>query len=62
MAVAELDRETLASVKEQSYITIVWTRFKRHKLAVISTVVLIFIILACVLASVIAPYARRSTR
>jgi peptide/nickel transport system permease protein len=56
MAVAELDRETLASIKEESYLSIVWTRFRRHKLAVISAVVLIFIILACALAPVIAPY------
>jgi peptide/nickel transport system permease protein len=56
MAVAELDRETLASVEEQSYLAIIWTRFRRHKLAVISSFVIVFIILACVLASVIAPY------
>jgi peptide/nickel transport system permease protein len=56
MAVAELDRETLASLKEESFVTIVWHRFRRHKLAVISSVVLIVIILACALAPVIAPY------
>jgi peptide/nickel transport system permease protein len=56
MAVAELDRESLASVKEESFLTITWHRFRRHKLAVISTFVIIFIVLACALASVIAPY------
>jgi len=56
MAVAELDRESLAKVKEESYLRIIWTRFRRHKLAVISIFVLTIIILACVLASVIAPY------
>jgi len=56
MAVAELDRESLAKVKEESYLRIIWTRFRRHKLAVISMFVLTIIILACVLASVIAPY------
>lgn len=56
MAVAELDRESLAKVKEESYLRIVWTRFRRHKLAVISIFVLTIIILACVFASVIAPY------
>lgn len=56
MAVAELDRETLAKVKEESYLRIVWSRFRRHKLAVISMFVLIIIVVACVLASVIAPY------
>jgi peptide/nickel transport system permease protein len=56
MAVAELDRESLAKVKEESYLRIIWTRFRRHKLAVISMFVLTIIILACVFASVIAPY------
>lgn len=56
MAVAELDRETLAKVKEESYLNIVWNRFRRHKLAVVSMVILIVIILACAFASVIAPY------
>ncbi len=56
MAVAELDRESLAKVKEESYLRIIWNRFRRHKLALISMFVLIIIILACVFASVIAPY------
>jgi peptide/nickel transport system permease protein len=56
MAVAELDRESLAKVKEESYLRIIWTRFRRHKLAVVSMVVLIIIILACVFAPLIAPY------
>jgi peptide/nickel transport system permease protein len=56
MAVAELDRESLAKVKEESYLRIIWTRFRRHKLAVISMFVLTIIILSCVFASVLAPY------
>jgi peptide/nickel transport system permease protein len=56
MAVAELDRESLAKVKEESYLRIVWTRFRRHKLAVISMVLLIIIVLACILAPLIAPF------
>jgi peptide/nickel transport system permease protein len=56
MAVAELDRESLAKVKEESFLRIVWNRFRRHKLAVASMIILIVIILACVFASVIAPY------
>jgi peptide/nickel transport system permease protein len=56
MAVAELDRESLAKVKEESFISIVWTRFRKHKLAVGSGIVLTIIILACVFASVLAPY------
>jgi peptide/nickel transport system permease protein len=56
MAVAELDRESLASVKEESFANIVWKRFRRHKLAVGSMIVLILIVLACVLAPIVAPY------
>jgi peptide/nickel transport system permease protein len=56
MAVAALDRETLANVKEESYWKVVWKRFRRHKLAVISTVVIIIIVLLCAFAPLIAPY------
>lgn len=56
MAVAELDRESLAKVKEESYLRIIWNRFKRHKLALVSMFVLIVIILACAFAPLIAPY------
>ncbi len=56
MAVAELDRESLAKVKEESYLRIVWNRFRRHKLAVISMIILAIIIVACALAPLIAPY------
>ena len=56
MAVAELDRESLATVKEASFIAVVWNRFRRHKLAVGGMVVLVIIILACALAPIIAPY------
>lgn len=57
MAVAELDRESLAKVKEESFGIIVWNRFRKHKLAVISMILLIIIVLACVFAPLIAPYA-----
>jgi peptide/nickel transport system permease protein len=56
MAVAELDRETLAQVKEESYGRVIWKRFRKHRLAVGSGIILIIIILACIFASVIAPY------
>jgi peptide/nickel transport system permease protein len=56
MAVAELDRESLAKVKEESYLRILWNRFRRHKLALVSMFILIIVILACIFASVIAPY------
>jgi peptide/nickel transport system permease protein len=56
MAVAELDRESLGNIKEESYLRIVWTRFKRHKLALFSMFLLIIIVLACVFAPLVAPY------
>jgi ABC-type dipeptide/oligopeptide/nickel transport system permease subunit len=56
MAVAELDRESLSTVKEESYGKIIWNRFRKHKLAVGSMVVMIVIILACVFATVVAPF------
>ncbi len=56
MAVAELNVESLASVKEESYFKIVWNRFRRHKLAVAGVITIIIIILACAFASWIAPY------
>jgi len=56
MAVAELDRESLAKVKEESFTRIVWNRFRKHKLAVVSMIVLAVIILACTFAPWIAPY------
>jgi peptide/nickel transport system permease protein len=56
MAVAELDREALSTVKEASFVRVVWNRFRRHKLAVGGMIVLIIIILACALAPLIAPY------
>lgn len=56
MAVAELDRESLASVEEQSLWKVTWNRFRKHKLAVGGMVVLAIIVLACLLAPVVAPY------
>ena len=56
MAVAELDRESLANVKELSFMAVVWNRFRRHKLAVGGMVVLVVIVLACALAPIVAPY------
>ena len=56
MAIAELDREALSSVKEESFWKVVWNRFRRHKLAVGGMVILIVIILACTFAPIVAPY------
>jgi peptide/nickel transport system permease protein len=56
MAVAELERDSLASVEEESYWGIIWMRFRKHKLALAGMVVLVIIILACFLAPWVAPY------
>lgn len=57
MAVAELERDSLASVEEESYWGIIWMRFRKHKLALAGMVVLIIIVLACFLAPWVAPYS-----
>jgi peptide/nickel transport system permease protein len=56
MAVAELDRETLATVKEESPWKIIWRRFRKHKLALAGIVTITVIALACFLAPWIAPF------
>ncbi len=56
MAVAELERDSLASVKEESYWGIIWMRFRKHKLAVAGLIVILVIALACFLAPWVAPY------
>ncbi len=56
MAVAELEREALATVKEENYWAVIFKRFRKHKLAVGGAFVLIVILLACALAPWVAPY------
>ena len=56
MAVAELERESLLTVEEESYWTVVFRRFRKHKLALAGIVAIILIALACVFAKWIAPY------
>ena len=56
MAVAELDRETLATVKEESPWRIVWRRFRKHRLALAGIITITIIALACFLAPWIAPF------
>jgi peptide/nickel transport system permease protein len=55
-AVAELDKETLATPKEESPFLIVWRRFIRHKLAVFGMVVIVLLVLGGVFAPWLAPY------
>src|SRR3990172_11108889 len=56
MAVAELDREALASIEEESPWKIIFKRFRKHKLALAGVVTIVIIALACFFASWIAPY------
>ncbi|MEW6716814.1 MAG: ABC transporter permease [Chloroflexota bacterium] len=56
MAVAELERETLLTVEEESPWKIVWRRFRKHRLALMGTFTIILFATACFLAPWIAPY------
>lgn len=52
-----LDAEGIANVKEESPAAIVFKRFRRHRLAMISAVVMSFIFLVSVFAQQLAPFA-----
>lgn len=54
MAVAELDAEALAP--EESQISIIWNRFRRHRLALAGGVVIILFLFSAIFAPLIAPY------
>ena len=56
MAVAELEVESLVTIEEESPWTIIWRRFRKHKLALAGIVTLVVIALACFAAPWIAPY------
>lgn len=56
MAIAELQGETLLTIEEESYWSIIWRRFYKHKLAVASMVIIILIAAACFAAPIVAPY------
>jgi peptide/nickel transport system permease protein len=56
MAIAELERESLLTVEEESYWAVIWRRFRKHRLAVAGMFVISLIIIACVFAPLIAPY------
>lgn len=56
MAVAELQGETLLTIEEESYWSVIWRRFYKHKLAVAGMVIIILITAACFAAPIIAPY------
>ncbi len=56
MATAELRAEALLTVREESYLLIVWRRFRRHRVALVGAMILFIFILIAVLAPWIAPY------
>jgi peptide/nickel transport system permease protein len=56
MAVAELERESLSTVKEENMLTVVFRRFIKHKLAVAGMFVVITFVLAALFAPVIVPF------
>lgn len=51
-----LDAEALLTPDKESQISIVWRRFRRHKLAVVGLAVIILLILAAIFAGTLAPY------
>ena len=56
MAIAQLDSETLSTIKEESWFVIVGRRFIRHKLAVVGMVIILIFILTAIFANVLAPF------
>ncbi len=56
MAVAELEHETLLTEKPVGWFTIIWRRLRRHKLAMISVGVILFLVTVAVTADFIAPF------
>jgi peptide/nickel transport system permease protein len=51
-----VDDESLEQTKVESQSKIIWENFKRHKVAVIASVLFIFMALACFAAPIVAPY------
>lgn len=56
MAVAEIQLESLLTQREESQWSAIWRRFRRHRLAVAGTVVILSFLLMAILAPLTAPY------
>ncbi|MFC2023241.1 oligopeptide ABC transporter permease [Chloroflexota bacterium] len=58
MAVAELELgpEELLTTEEMSQTAVIWRRFRKHKLAVISLIFIVFLLGVALLAPVLMPY------
>ncbi len=54
--VERLDAEGLLTTKKESQISVVWKRFRRHKLALAGLFVIIIFVLMAIFANAIAPY------
>lgn len=54
--VAELPAETVSTIEERSPFQIVMMRFRRHRLAMVSLVFILLILIVTILAPVIAPF------
>lgn len=59
MAVAELTfgREELAAAQDESQVTVVWRRFRRHKLALVGLTIATLLALLCFIGPILSPYA-----
>lgn len=56
MAVAEAVAEGLLTAREESRLSLIWRRFRRHRLAVLGGVVILFFVIIALFAPLIAPY------
>lgn len=57
MAVAELERPLdLEAVQEETQLTLIWRRFRRHKLALLGMMIIIVLVLMSAFADLLAPY------
>lgn len=56
MAVAEATAEGLLTLREESRLSLIWRRFRRHRLAVLGGIVILFFLVVALLAPLIAPY------
>jgi peptide/nickel transport system permease protein len=54
--VERLDAEGLLTTKKESQISVVWRRFRRHKLALAGLAIIVFFVLMAIFANAIAPY------